>query len=90
MQNEVHNIGDLVCWSPNHDILGTIIFVEHPLPGEGEMSLYKIEWIINKNEEYALIGSTQTTHTQLGVSNLKKYLKLRLQFDPEWEKEFKK
>lgn len=82
MQNELHCIGELVCWSPNHDIIGTIVYVEHPRAGEGEMSLYRIEWHISGSEQYALIGGTQTTHTQIGVSNLKKYLQLRLELEP--------
>ena len=69
-----HNIGDLVCWSDLHDVLGYIHSCEWT---ETAGYIYVVKWFLSHDDPQ--IGLfCETSHTDLGINNMKRYLSIRL------------
>ena len=77
VESDNHKIGDLVCWSWKHDIIGYITAIKQTLFGS---TLYTVEWMFHKDEVDKLPSGLylSTTHTVNGITNMKSYLASRL------------
>ncbi len=69
-----HKVGDLVCWSEYVDLIG---YIKDYSLYKDTGYLYVVEWNLDcSNPSDGLFK--QTTHTDSGITNLKRYLQIRL------------